>query len=58
MAQDLSSVVFEEVFPSLIQALTNASTADLGTAREAALIFLYRMLFLLYAEDRGLLADQ
>ena len=55
VAQDLSSVVFEEVFPSLIQALTNASTADLGTAREAALIFLYRMLFLLYAEDRGLL---
>ena len=55
VAQDLSSVVFESVFPSLIQALTNASDADLPTAREAALIFLYRMLFMLYAEDRGLL---
>ena len=48
-------MVFESVFPSLIQALTNASDADLPTAREAALIFLYRMLFMLYAEDRGLL---
>ena len=55
VAQDLSSVVFESVFPSLIQALTNASDADLSTARESALIFLYRMLFVLYAEDRGLL---
>ena len=55
VAQDLSSVVFEEVFPNLIQALTDDSKADLGPAREAALIFLYRMLFLLYAEDRGLL---
>ena len=55
VAQDLSSVVFEKVFPNLIQALTDASKADLGTAREAALIFLYRMFFLLYAEDRGLL---
>ena len=55
VAQDLSSVVFETVFPSLIQALINASDKNLSTAREAALIFLYRMLFLLYAEDRGLL---
>ena len=55
VAQDLSSVVFEKVFPNLIQALTDASKTDLGTAREAALIFLYRMFFLLYAEDRGLL---
>ena len=50
-----TSVVFEKVFPNLIQALTDASKADLGTAREAALIFLYRMFFLLYAEDLGLL---
>ena len=55
VAQDLSSVVFERVFPNLIQALTDVSGADLSSARESALVFLYRMLFLLYAEDRGLL---
>ena len=31
------------------------SGEDLSTVREAALIFLYRLLFILYAEDRGLL---
>ena len=55
VAQDLSSVVIDKVFPNLIQALTDASGADLSSARESALVFLYRMLFLLYAEDRGLL---
>ena len=55
VAQDLSGVVFEEVFPSLVTALAEASGADLPHVREAALIFLYRLLFVLYAEDRGLL---
>ena len=55
VAQDLSGVVFESVFPSLINALAEASNAGLGEVRDAALIFLYRLLFLLYAEDRGLL---
>ena len=55
VAQDLSGVVFESVFPSLISALAEASNAGLGEVRDAALIFLYRLLFLLYAEDRGLL---
>ncbi len=55
VAQDLSSVVFERVFPKLVAALADAEGADLAEARQAALIFLYRLLFLLYAEDRGLL---
>ena len=55
VAQDLSSVVFEKVFPSLAGALADASGAPLADVRHASLIFLYRLLFVLYAEDRGLL---
>ena len=56
VAQDLSSVVFERVFPRLVAAIADAAAADsLSEVRSAALIFLYRLLFVLYAEDRGLL---
>ena len=55
VAQDLSSVVFARVFPSLVEALAKASGEPLPEVRQAALIFLYRLLFVLYAEDRGLL---
>ena len=55
VAQDLSSVVFERVFPKLVEALATESGEELQRVREAALIFLYRLLFVLYAEDRGLL---
>ena len=55
VAQDLSSVVFERVFPRLVEALANDSGEEPPQVREAALIFLYRLLFVLYAEDRGLL---
>ncbi len=55
VAQDLSSVVFERVFPSLVKALAGKSGEELPQVRHAALIFLYRLLFVLYAEDRGLL---
>ena len=55
VAQDLSGVVFENVFPSLVNAVAMESSADLPDVRDAALIFLYRLLFVLYAEDRGLL---
>ena len=55
VAQDLSGVVFERVFPRLIQAIADATDKSLPEIREAALIFLYRLLFVLYAEDRGLL---
>ena len=55
VAQDLSGVVFDRVFPSLVEALADALGQSLSQVRQAALIFLYRLLFVLYAEDRGLL---
>ena len=55
VAQDLSGAVFENVFPSLIEALADATDQELSQVREAAFTFLYRLLFILYAEDRGLL---
>ena len=55
VAQDLSGVVFERVFPRLVDAIARESGKDLDESRDAALIFLYRLLFVLYAEDRGLL---
>ena len=55
VAKDLSGVVFERVYPALVRALANKSGAELEDVRQAALIFLYRLLFLLYAEDRDLL---
>ena len=55
VAADLSGTVFERVFPRLVGALAGTSGEDLSAVREAALIFLYRLLFILYAEDRGLL---
>ncbi len=55
VAQSLAGVVFERVFPSLVQALADATDQPMPRIREAALIFLYRLLFVLFAEDRGLL---
>ena len=55
VANDLSGIVFDEVYPALIRALADKSGAELENVRQAALIFLYRLLFLLYAEDRDLL---
>ncbi len=56
VAEDLSRVVFDDAFPRLLNALAaEAPSADLHEIRDAALIFLYRLLFVLYAEDRGLL---
>ena len=55
VAQDLSGVVFERVFPSLVEALAEKSGESLSDCRDAALVFLYRLFFVLYAEDRGLL---
>ena len=65
VAQDLSGVVFDEIYPSLTNALVLADgVAQLSESerngrliecRDATLIFLYRVLFILYAEDRGLL---
>ena len=55
VTQDLSSVVFDRVFPKVVEALADTTGASLPEVRAAALIFLYRLLFILYAEDRGLL---
>ena len=65
VSRDLSRVVFDRVFPVLAEALGHYdSTAQaardaawLGQVREAALILLYRLLFVLYAEDRDLLPN-
>ena len=56
IAGDLSRVVFERVFPQLAGAIAaKAPDADLEEVRDAALVLLYRLLFILYAEDRNLL---
>ena len=56
VAKDLSGLVFGEAFPKLANAIAGAvPDAPLDEVREAALVLLYRLMFLLYAEDRGLL---
>ncbi len=63
VSQDLGERIFTQLFPQLAAALAwrdptqSASLAadDLETVRREALILLYRLLFLLYAEDRQLL---
>ena len=56
VADNLSKLVFEEVYPDLIRELAAASPeSPLQEVREASLILLYRLLFTLYAEDRDLL---
>ena len=67
VATNLSNMVFNQVFPNLTKALAAAAEAVghslaepsfLAKVREAALTLLYRLLFILYAEDRGLLPMQ
>jgi hypothetical protein len=56
VAANLSKLVFGGVFPQLARAIAAAAPdAPLQEVREAALILLYRLLFILYAEDRDLL---
>ena len=56
VAANLSELVFDQVFPGLVRAIAAAAPkAPLPDVREAALILLYRLLFILYAEDRDLL---
>ena len=56
VAASLSDLVFGQVFPELARAIAaSAPDAPLPEVREAALILLYRLLFILYAEDRDLL---
>lgn len=56
VADNLSGVVFQTVYPQLAAAIADAAPeADLREVRDASLVLLYRLLFILYAEDRGLL---
>ena len=57
VAKSLSEKVFGTLYPALGKAVAAAAPADtpLDDVREATLILLYRLLFVLYAEDRGLL---
>ncbi|MGZ8940955.1 MAG: Eco57I restriction-modification methylase domain-containing protein, partial [Limisphaerales bacterium] len=56
VATNLSNMVFGYVFSGVSRAIADAApTAPLQEVREAALILLYRLLFILYAEDRDLL---
>ena len=48
-------MVFERAFPRLVQALAEHTQQELAELRAPALILFYRLLFVLYAEDRGLL---
>ncbi|MDP2332671.1 MAG: Eco57I restriction-modification methylase domain-containing protein [Reyranella sp.] len=59
---ELSRAVFAEVYPALLKALGAADPerkpkdpAWPASVRQAAVVLLYRLLFLLYAEDRDLL---
>ena len=56
VAKDLSGLVFGEAFPTLARAIAGAAPDEpLEEVREAALVLLYRLMFVLYSEDRGLL---
>lgn len=62
VSRDLGSQVFDTIFPRLAAALAHAdpqadlhSPAYLEALRDATLVLLYRLLFILYAEDRNLL---
>ena len=56
VAASLSALVFDQVFPKLARAIAAAAPeAPLPDVREASLVLLYRLLFILYAEDRDLL---
>lgn len=62
----LSETVFRQVFPDLANAIAardpnrpkELAPAYLDEVRQGALILLYRLLFVLYAEDRNLLPDE
>ncbi|MBA2410411.1 MAG: hypothetical protein H0V62_11850 [Gammaproteobacteria bacterium] len=63
VSEDLGAAVFDRIFPRLVAALAQHDAAApaplnaeyLEQVRRAALILLYRLLFVFYAEDRYLL---
>ncbi len=66
VTRDLSRLVFRELYPGLVAALhrhdrARPKTIDasyLEEIRQSALVLLYRLLFVVYAEDRDLLPDR
>ena len=59
VAASLSDLVFRQVFPGLARAISAAeSDVPLPEVREVALLLLYRLLFIFYAEERDLLPDK
>lgn len=65
VTKDLSHLVFDELFPRLVTAIAahdkkrpaDISRDYLDQVRQNALVLLYRLLFVVYAEDRDLLPD-
>lgn len=65
VTKDLSKLVFNEIFPTLVAELAKHDKARPATlsaeyledVRQGALVLLYRLLFVVYAEDRDLLPD-
>ena len=57
ITRKLSEKIFDNVFPQLARAFAgkNPDAKRLRDARDAAMITLFRLLFVLYAEDRSLL---
>lgn len=57
VAKNLSDLVFARLYPALGKAIAEKAPAetDIDEIRNATLVLLYRLLFILYAEDRGLL---
>lgn len=57
VAKNLSDLVFNRLYPTLGKAVAASAPAEtsLDEVRQSTLILLYRLLFVLYAEDRGLL---
>lgn len=57
VAKSLSDLVFNRLYPALGKAVAESAPDEtpLDEIRQATLILLYRLLFVLYAEDRGLL---
>lgn len=65
VTRDLSHLVFHDLYPGVVAAIHKHDTARpasidanyLESVRQSALILLYRLLFVVYAEDRELLPD-
>jgi hypothetical protein len=65
VTRDLSRLVFRDLYPQLVAALHRNDHAKpaqiearyLEDVRQSALVLLYRLLFVVYAEDRELLPD-